>query len=174
MLANFAQQGNFLNLFGYTGAATVHAAAARARTLTVDRSATYLQRAAANLAVNGLNGPAHNLVRADVMAWLEEAEGEFDCIFVDPPTFSNTAKKQQIFDVQQDHPRLISRAARLLSPQGVLIFSTNFRKFHMDKELEQGLGLEEITSQTVPRDFARQRPHRAWMLCAQDGFPQCR
>src|SRR5207342_727843 len=87
-IADEAEDTRFLNLFGYTGAATVHAAAGRARTTTtVDLSATYLQWCAANLQENGFAGPRHRLVQADAVAWLEGDQGEYDLVFCDPPTF---------------------------------------------------------------------------------------
>src|SRR5690606_9028004 len=91
-IADEARDTRFLNLFGYTGAATVHAAAGGARnTTTVDLSATYLQWCADNLAANGLGGARHKLVQADAVQWLEAETAQYDLIFCDPPTFSNSS-----------------------------------------------------------------------------------
>src|SRR5690606_36597488 len=80
----------FLNLFCYTGAATVHAGlGGAAETTSVDLSATYLEWAAANLAGNGLAGARHRLVQADALRWLAAERGQFHLVFCDPPTFSN-------------------------------------------------------------------------------------
>src|SRR5690606_954830 len=71
-----ARGRRFLNLFCYTGAVTVQAAVGGAvATTSVDLSATYLQWLSDNLLENDLAGPAHRLVQADAMAWLEADRG---------------------------------------------------------------------------------------------------
>ncbi|MGI6637737.1 MAG: bifunctional 23S rRNA (guanine(2069)-N(7))-methyltransferase RlmK/23S rRNA (guanine(2445)-N(2))-methyltransferase RlmL [Desulfobulbus sp.] len=156
----------FLNLYGYTGSATVFAALGGANsTTTVDASGVYLARANANLALNGFGGPLHQLVEADCLQWLKQCQERFGLIFVDPPTFSNTKDKRASFDVQRDHAALLRLAMQRLSRGGLLIFSTNFRKFSLDKELGQEYALEEISAATIPPDFSRnQRIHRCWEL----------
>ncbi|MEG3193022.1 bifunctional 23S rRNA (guanine(2069)-N(7))-methyltransferase RlmK/23S rRNA (guanine(2445)-N(2))-methyltransferase RlmL [Lysobacter sp. D1-1-M9] len=161
-----AEDTRFLNLFGYTGAATMHAAVGRARqTTTVDLSATYLQWCADNLGENGMGGARHRLVQADALAWLENDSGEYDLIFCDPPTFSNS-KRAQDFDVQAEHVRLLRAAVARLAREGVLYFSNNFRRFRMDQaSIEAFADCEEISAQTIPPDFARDaRIHRCWRL----------
>jgi 23S rRNA (guanine2445-N2)-methyltransferase / 23S rRNA (guanine2069-N7)-methyltransferase len=147
----------FLNLFCYTGAATVYAAAGgAAATTSVDMSRTYLDWARRNLEVNGLRGEAHRLVQADCLQWLAEDDGgRYDLVFLDPPTFSNSKRMQDEFDVQRDHVDLIRAALRRLAPDGLLLFSTNFRKFRLDAAGLADLELRDITRQTIPRDFAR-------------------
>ncbi len=135
MLRELAKDKRFLNLFGYTGTATVHAAVGARATTTVDMSRTYLDWARRNLALNGFEGQQHELIQADVLVWLEEeAERRYDLIFLDPPTFSTSKRMQDTLDVQRDHVALIRAAARLLSPDGTLIFSTNFRRFRLDRD----------------------------------------
>ncbi|MBW3549489.1 MAG: bifunctional 23S rRNA (guanine(2069)-N(7))-methyltransferase RlmK/23S rRNA (guanine(2445)-N(2))-methyltransferase RlmL [Proteobacteria bacterium] len=166
-----AEDTRFLNLFGYTGAATVHAAVGRARqTTTVDLSATYLQWCADNLGENGMGGARHRLVQADALAWLENDSGEYDLIFCDPPTFSNS-KRAQDFDVQAEHVRLLRAAVARLAREGVLYFSNNFRRFRMDQaSVEAFADCEEISAQTIPPDFARDaRIHRCWRLRRRHG-----
>lgn len=156
----------FLNLFCYTGAATVHAAAAGAvRTTSVDLSATYLQWLAGNLRENGLGGPAHQLVQADAMQWLAADRGTYDLVFCDPPTFSNSARADD-FDIQREHVRLLQLAVARLSPHGVLYFSNNFRRFRLDADAVAGFAdCREISADTIPPDFSRNaRIHRAWRL----------
>ncbi|MFC4727230.1 bifunctional 23S rRNA (guanine(2069)-N(7))-methyltransferase RlmK/23S rRNA (guanine(2445)-N(2))-methyltransferase RlmL [Coralloluteibacterium thermophilus] len=165
-IAREARNLRVLNLFAYTGAATAHAAAGGAKsTTTVDLSATYLGWAAENLALNGIAGPMHQLVQADVMAWLAADRGRYDLIFCDPPTFSNSAKAAD-FDVQARHVPLLQAALARLSPQGVLIFSNNFRRFRFDEAAFAGIAeVREISAETIPPDFARDaRIHRAWEL----------
>ncbi len=129
----------FLNLFAYTGTATVHAAAGGARTTaTVDLSQTYLDWAARNMAANGFEGPEHTFERGDVMAWITEARRtgrRFDLVFVDPPTFSNSkAMGKRTWDVQRDHVELLIGVSRLLSEEGEAVFSCNLRSFKPDEE----------------------------------------
>jgi len=162
-----AEGKRVLNLFGYTGAFTVYAAAGGARaTTTVDLSNTYLKWAADNLALNDLADPAHTLVRADVGRWLQEAidaRERYDLIVVDPPTFSNSKMMHGVFDVQRDHPKLIAEAFALLERGGGLLFSTNARRFKLGLPKRSNMIVEEITDATVPPDFPR-RPHRSWYL----------
>ncbi|MCL1634097.1 bifunctional 23S rRNA (guanine(2069)-N(7))-methyltransferase RlmK/23S rRNA (guanine(2445)-N(2))-methyltransferase RlmL [Luteimonas sp. SX5] len=167
-IAEEAEDARFLNLFGYTGAATVHAALGRARqTTTVDLSATYLQWCSDNLRENGFGGASHRLVQADAIAWLQADRGQYDLVFCDPPTFSNSARADD-FDVQREHVRLLRAAMARLAPGGALYFSTNFRRFRLDTEAVAAFGhCVDITAQTVPPDFARNpRIHQAWRLSA--------
>jgi 23S rRNA (guanine2445-N2)-methyltransferase / 23S rRNA (guanine2069-N7)-methyltransferase len=178
----------FLNLFAYTGTATVYAAAGGAvSTTTVDLSSTYLEWARRNLALNGFTGPEHGFVRADCLEWLEAvAEGgapehppsergagrlAYDLIFLDPPTFSNSKSMTGTLDVQRDHPRLLRAAMRLLAPGGILLFSTNFRRFRLDPALAQQFQVLDLTRQTIPPDFTRNpRIHKCYRLTAADGW----
>lgn len=164
-IAGEARGKRFLNLFCYTGAATVHAAAGGARTTTsVDLSKTYLDWARRNLALNGFSDK-NQLVQADVMQWLAKEQGEYDLIFIDPPTFSNSKRMQDVFDVQRDQRTLINEAMRLLAKDGVLYFSNNFRRFELEPELAQRYQIEEISAQTIDPDFARNpKIHRAWRI----------
>lgn len=164
-IASEARGKRFLNLFCYTGAATVHAAAGGARTSTsVDLSKTYLDWARRNLALNGFS-EKNQLVQADVMQWLAKEQGEYDLIFIDPPTFSNSKRMQDVFDVQRDQRTLINEAMRLLAKDGTLYFSNNFRKFELEPELAELYDIEEISAQTIDQDFARNpKIHRAWRI----------
>jgi 23S rRNA (guanine2445-N2)-methyltransferase / 23S rRNA (guanine2069-N7)-methyltransferase len=172
-LAAEAEDTRFLNLFGYTGAATVHAGIGRARqTTTVDLSSTYLEWCALNLRENGLGGTRHRLVQADALAWLEADRGEYDLVFCDPPTFSNS-KRAEDFDVQGEHVRLLRAAVARLARDGVLYFSNNYRRFRLD---EHAIGAfahcEEISAATIPVDFERNpRIHRCWRLRRTDSTP---
>ena len=59
------------------------------------------------------------------------------------------------FDVQRDHVELIRSALKHLAPGGLLLFSTNFRKFRMNAEAIGDLAVRDITKVTIPFDFAR-------------------
>jgi len=165
-IAKEAKGKRFLNLFAYTGTATVHAAVGGAEsTTTVDLSANYLNWARMNLALNGFGGLAHATVQADCMKWLAEDRSEYDLIFVDPPTFSNTKKERRVFDVQRDHRLLIEKAMARLAEGGLLIFSTNFRRFQMDESIEKYYAIRNISKSSIPIDFARNsRIHHCWEI----------
>ena len=160
---------HFLNLFCYTGAATVQAAVQGAQqTTSVDLSSTYLEWLADNLRENGVGGTRHRIAQADALKWLEADTGRYDVIFCDPPTFSNS-KRAEDFDVQRDHVRLLRAAVARLADGGVLYFSNNFRRFKLDETaLTEFATVEDISAATIPQDFARNaRIHRAWKVRAQ-------
>jgi len=165
-LAAEASGQRFLNLFAYTGAATVHAALGGASdTTTVDLSATYLRWASENLARNGCTGPSHRLQQADVMAWLAADRGQYGLIFCDPPTFSNSARTED-FDIQLSHVALLRLAIARLSAGGSLYFSNNFRRFRLDHAaLAEFADVQDISEHCIDPDFARNpRIHRCWRL----------
>ncbi len=166
-LRELAASRRFLNLFGYTGSASVYAAAGGASsTTTVDLSRAYLDWARRNLELNGFSGREHVLVQADALEWLRGAPAAaWDLIFLDPPTFSNSKKMAGTLDVQRDHVDLLAAATRLLAPGGVLVFSTNFSRFSLDAGALPGLGVEDISRATIPRDFERNpRIHRCFLI----------
>ncbi|TWH63909.1 23S rRNA m(2)G-2445 methyltransferase [Azomonas agilis] len=158
----------FLNLFCYTATASVHAAKGGARSTTsVDLSKTYLDWARRNLALNGYS-ERHRLVQADVVHWLEQDREEYDLIFIDPPTFSNSKRMDGVFDVQRDHVHLLDLAMTRLAAGGTLYFSNNFRRFVLDEQLLQRYRVEEISAQTIDEDFQRNpKIHRAWRIQAK-------
>jgi 23S rRNA (guanine2445-N2)-methyltransferase / 23S rRNA (guanine2069-N7)-methyltransferase len=169
MLRGWAKDVDFLNLFCYTGSATVYAAAGGARTTTgVDLSNTYLDWAHENLLLNGFGGSNHELYRDDCLQWLEEQESRgprFDLIFVDPPTFSNSKRMEGVLDVQRDHAGMIRRSLKLLRPAGLLVFSTNYTRFRLDSESLSDLEIEDISAATIPKDFERNaRIHRCFTV----------
>ncbi len=169
-IGELAAGRSFLNLFAYTGTATVYAAGGGATSsTTVDMSRTYLDWAKRNLALNGLAGPQHGFVQADCLAWLEEQGAalrrRYGVIFVDPPTLSRSKRMEREFDVQRDHPRLLEMAARLLEPEGVIVFSNNFQKFRLDPAVTQAFEVEDLSRATLPEDFARNpRIHVCFLL----------
>ncbi len=172
LVRQLARGRHVLNLFAYTGTASVHAAAGGARSTTsVDLSRTYVDWARQNLARNGFTGRDHQLIQADCLEWLAQARayrGRFGLIFLDPPTFSRSKRMQDTFDVQRDHVSLIHNALALLAPDGELIFSTNRRRFQLDTDaLDAGRALQvvDISAATIPRDFARNpHIHRCWRM----------
>jgi 23S rRNA (guanine2445-N2)-methyltransferase / 23S rRNA (guanine2069-N7)-methyltransferase len=159
-----ARGGDFLNLFSYTCTASVAAAAGGARSTTsVDLSNGYLEWGRRNFAANRLDSPAHRFLRADVLRWIERGDGRrYDLLFVAPPTYSTSKGMESEFDVERDHPALLSRCARLLSPGGTIFFSTNRREFELDAGLARDFEAREITEEITPPDFERRRRLLAW------------
>jgi len=166
-LAESAAGKTVLNLFCYTGAATVHAAVGGARSSTsVDLSRTYLDWFKRNLALNGFEDGTHRAIRADAREWLDQCREQFDLIFLDPPSFSNSKKMDSTLDLQRDHVELIRQAMRCLTPDGVLVFSTNLRRFRLDAELEDAFDVADRSGWSIPKDFERNRKiHRCWFIC---------
>lgn len=168
-IAAQARNKDVLNLFAYTGSASVYAAAGGAKSVTtVDLSQTYLDWARRNMAYNGFTGNAYRFIKADVRQWLrDERDGSrtksgtvrrYDLIFVDPPTFSNSkAMGKRTWDIQRDHFYLLRDVARLLRPGGVIIFSGNLRSFKLDQQAldELGFNVLDVSAKTIPEDFAR-------------------
>jgi 23S rRNA (guanine2445-N2)-methyltransferase / 23S rRNA (guanine2069-N7)-methyltransferase len=165
-IAELARGKRFLNLFCYTATASVHAALGGAHSTTsVDLSQTYLDWARRNLALNGLSEARNHLLRADCRRWLAECRQQFDLILLDPPTFSNSKKMPDTLDIQRDHIDLIQRAMHLLNRDGLLIFSTNRRRFELDPLLAKQFAVEEMTRWSLDRDFERSTHiHQCWFI----------
>jgi 23S rRNA (guanine2445-N2)-methyltransferase / 23S rRNA (guanine2069-N7)-methyltransferase len=172
-IGQLAPGRSFLNLFAYTGTATVYAAGGGATSsTTVDMSRTYLDWAKRNLDLNGLAGPQHGFVQADCLAWLEDEarapRRRFGLVFVDPPTLSRSKRMTREFDVQRDHAALLRRVAALLEPGGTIVFSNNNQRFKLDASLERELEVEDLTRATLPEDFRRNpRIHASFELHAR-------
>ncbi|HET8763810.1 MAG TPA: bifunctional 23S rRNA (guanine(2069)-N(7))-methyltransferase RlmK/23S rRNA (guanine(2445)-N(2))-methyltransferase RlmL [Rhodanobacter sp.] len=165
-LRELARGRRFLNLFAYTGTASVYAAAGGARdTVSVDLSATYLDWASRNLALNDFIGVHHRLVQADALTFLRGDHAHYGLVYVDPPTFSNS-KRAGDFDVQRDHVALLAACAERLTDDGVIVFSNNFRRFKLDTEALAGtFAVEDWSAPSIPFDFARHPGiHGCWLL----------
>lgn len=168
-LGELAKDKDCLNLFAYTGTATVHLALGGAKsTTTVDMSNTYLNWAEQNLELNNVEvGKAHCLIQADCLQWLRNCQKKYDLIFIDPPTFSNSKRMTNSFDVERDQGDLFSQLAKILRPEGVIIFSNNKRSFKLNEKALEELDLEakNITTKTLPLDFARNpKIHHCWQI----------
>ncbi len=167
MVRQEADGKRMLNLFAYTGAFSVYAAdGGAASTTTVDLSKTYLNWAQRNMTANGFTGPEHTFVRAGAMEFLaDHAPGaHFDLAVIDPPTFSASKRTDDVFDIQRDYAALLAAAAGLMSPGGVIYFSTNFRRFKFDPAALPGLDARDITAKTIGDDFRNKRIHRCWRM----------
>jgi 23S rRNA (cytosine1962-C5)-methyltransferase len=156
MVREIAKEKAVLNLFCYTGSFSVYAASGFAKRVTsVDLSNTYLEWAKRNMTNNGFTGDAFEFIATDVMSFLPSlTEETYDVIIADPPTFSNSKKMDDIFDVQRDHVVLINHCLRILRKGGKLFFSTNNKKFQLTKEAINAASVKDITAATTPFDFA--------------------
>jgi len=168
-IGQWTKNKDFLNLFSYTCTASIHAAVGGARSTTsVDMSQTYLNWGRKNLAVNVLADTHHEFIQADCTKWLEQAQTDkarYDLIFMDPPSFSNSKRMMDVFDVQRDHVSLIKCAMGLLRPGGTLVFSNNLRRFKMEHESLSMFQISDITEQSIPLDFARnQKIHQCFII----------
>jgi len=176
MLGPLAEGKRFLNLFAYTGTATVYAAKGGAvSTTSVDMSNTYLEWARRNMALNGLSDRRHEFVRADCLEWLDQAakRGRYGLIFLDPPSFSTSKRMEASFDVQRDHVALIRKTVALLEPAGILIFSNNRRGFKMDRQSLSGLAIDDISGETLTKDFERNPGiHNCWKIRRRPPHPK--
>ena len=172
LIGDMVKGKSFLNLFCYTAAASVQAAIAGAsHSLSIDMSNTYLGWAQRNFDLNSLRSSKHQLLRADCLKWLEIEGEQYDVIFLDPPTFSNSKKMDSVLDIQRDHGDLIRASMAKLVPGGTLIFSNNFRKFKMDELTERQFDCQNITPQTLDLDFERNpRIHNVWKIKRRDTF----
>jgi 23S rRNA (guanine2445-N2)-methyltransferase / 23S rRNA (guanine2069-N7)-methyltransferase len=171
-LREAARGKRFLNLFAYTGTASVYAAAGGAlATTSVDMSRTYIDWAQRNLALNGFTGAQHRLVQDDCRQWLAgmvRGGERFDLVFLDPPTFSNSKRMEGVLDIERDHAELIAAAMQLLAPGGLLVFSTNAQKFRLDEELDARFAVSDISAATLPVDFERNpKIHKCYEIRAR-------
>jgi 23S rRNA (cytosine1962-C5)-methyltransferase/23S rRNA (guanine2445-N2)-methyltransferase / 23S rRNA (guanine2069-N7)-methyltransferase len=156
-----AKDKKFLNLFCYTGSVSVFAALAGARTTSVDMSQTYLGWAQENFELNNLAPSQHSFINANVIEWLEENKGTpaFDMIFLDPPTFSNSKKMTDTFEVERDQEQLVNACMSMLEPGGVLYFSNNKRKFNLSPAIKAQYKVRDITEESIPQDFHDKKIH---------------
>jgi 23S rRNA (guanine2445-N2)-methyltransferase / 23S rRNA (guanine2069-N7)-methyltransferase len=155
----------FLNCFCYTASASVHAALAGALTTNVDLSKTYLSWAEDNFRLNQLDLSRHQFIQFDCMKWIKLTRARFDVIFLDPPSFSNSKRMTNILDIQRDHQDLIDTVIHLLSPSGVLYFSTNLRQFKLAPQINEKYKVADISVETIDLDFKRnKRIHRCFLI----------
>ncbi|AWL11900.1 23S rRNA (guanine(2445)-N(2))-methyltransferase [Saliniradius amylolyticus] len=168
LVKSWSRGQHVLNLFAYTGSVSVQAALGGAKSVTtVDMSNTYLDWAKKNFRLNKLVGSAYQFERADCTQYLQSQKRQYDLIFIDPPSFSNSKRMDNTWDVQRDHLALLTDAKHSLSADGKIVFSNNLRGFKLDeKGLEQvGLRAENISAKTLPTDFKRQpKIHHCWVI----------
>ncbi len=168
LVASMSKDKRVLNLFAYTCSFSVHAALSGAQfTKSVDMSNTYTTWGRNNFSLNALSLKNNPVIRADCLKFLEEeilSREKYDIIIIDPPTISRSKKMDQMFDIQIDYIPLLTKALQLLSKDGLIIFSTNSRKFAFDESLFPACNIVDISSKTIPVDFHNQKIHRCWKI----------
>lgn len=172
LVQKHANNARFLNLFAYTGTASVYAAAGGAKSIeTLDMSNTYLDWAKENMQINDYEGEQYTFLKADCIKWLDKAshdmtmQGKYDLILLDPPTFSNSKSMDYPFDVQNDHLHMIEKCIKILSFDGMVIFSNNYKKFKMNEKLTRKYHVEDVTYKTTDEDFKRNKSgHQCWLI----------
>jgi 23S rRNA (cytosine1962-C5)-methyltransferase len=162
-----SRDNKVLNLFAYTGSFSVYAASGGApEVVSVDLSQTYLNWAERNMELNGFTDTArYKYVHADVKQYLKEIPpGYFDLVVLDPPTFSNSKRMEDFLDIERDHAELINDCLATLRPQGLLYFSTNYRKFVLNKEQINPTMIRDITKATTSFDFEKSSNRYCWCI----------
>lgn len=169
LIQKMAGNKTFLNLFSYTGTASVYAARGGAlKTVSIDNSNTYTEWAEKNMRLNGFHSKKNIFIKADCFKWLKTNRTKYDLIFLDPPTFSNSKGMEKSFDIRRDHTELINLTLKSLNNDGILVFSNNYSKFRLNEDLLHSLYIENITESTIPPDFNRKKLiHRCWIIRKQ-------
>lgn len=166
-----------LNLFAYTGSFSVYAAAGGARRITsVDLSRTYLDWARHNVKLNNQPTDQHEFVRANAVDFVKgrQKRREYDLTIIDAPTFSNSKRTEEDWDIQRHHGQLVQDVSRIMKPGGIIFFATNYRRFKLDEEVQADMNAQEITHRTVPEDFANKKTHRCWRIQVREQqHPSC-
>ena len=160
-----AKGKKMLNLFSYTGTVSVMAALGGASHVTsVDLSGTYQDWARKNFEHNKISLKEHNFIVQSALDYLKKAVNKFDLIFLDPPTFSNSKKMEDDFEVEKDQLFIIQNSLRLLNPGGTLYFSNNKRKFKLDDSLFEFADILDITEKSIPLDFRDRKIHHCYKI----------
>jgi 23S rRNA (cytosine1962-C5)-methyltransferase len=156
-----SRKKSVLNLFCYTGSVSVMAALGGGRVTSVDMSATYLEWAQKNFEQNRLNPSQHDFIRENALEYLASpvSDEKFDIIFLDPPTFSNSKKMTETFEIEKDQEFLVNQCMARLAPGGILFFSGNKRKFQLSDKIRSQFQVKDITPSTIPQDFHDQKIH---------------
>ena len=152
-----------LNAFAHTGSLSVAAALAGAETLSLDLSKHYLEWAADNLRLNGIDPADHDFVYGDAMEWMDRLAKKgrrFDLVLVDPPSSSTSrGARGSRRAVDRDLHALVARAARLCAEGGRIYVSTNLRRMtwpafidHANRGLAAAGRNGEVSARTLPLD----------------------
>jgi 23S rRNA (cytosine1962-C5)-methyltransferase len=117
MKGRLKKESSVLNLFAYTGGATLTAAAAGAKVCHVDASKTAVAWARENAALNRLEKAPIRWIVDDVVKFLQREVrrgSRYDGIILDPPTFGR-GNKGEVFKIESDLPEILRLCFELLT-----------------------------------------------------------
>jgi len=131
-----------LNLFSYTGALSMYAAAGgAAEVVSVDLSSRAHARGRRNLTLSGLSETGQEFITGDVMAVMtrmEERRRHFDMVIIDPPAFAHSSTsgggrdRDKSFSVQRDYRELVRASLALCRPGALMLCVANAAKFSLE------------------------------------------
>ncbi|QCI21082.1 bifunctional 23S rRNA (guanine(2069)-N(7))-methyltransferase RlmK/23S rRNA (guanine(2445)-N(2))-methyltransferase RlmL [Buchnera aphidicola (Hyperomyzus lactucae)] len=168
LLGEMSKGKDFLNLFSYTGTASVYAGLGGANSTTsVDMSNTYIKWSMQNMSINHLTSSKHNFIQSDCLNWIKETKQQFDLIFINPPTFSNSKKMRQSFDLKRDYLDIMIYLKKILRDNGSIIFSSSTRNFkiNIDYLRKMQLNSKNITKKTQSKDYLKDSNiYHSWLI----------
>ncbi|WP_017473250.1 class I SAM-dependent rRNA methyltransferase [Amphibacillus jilinensis] len=135
ILDQYAAGKTVLNTFSYTGAFSVYATMGGAeKTVSVDLANRSLPKTIEQFQVNDLDYTKHEIRTMDVFNYFNYAVKKqltFDLVILDPPSFARS--KKRTFSVAKDYVSLLTDAIAMTKDQGVIVASTNFSGFNIEK-----------------------------------------
>lgn len=118
----------FLNLFGYTGVASLFALRAGAEVTHLDASKQSLEWAKENQKLSGLSNLPMRIIEDDAVKFLEremKRGNKYDAIIMDPPKFGR-GPKGEVWKIEEMLPKLLSLAQKVLSDQPLFVILTSY------------------------------------------------
>ena len=139
-VAGWSRGREVVNLFGYNGGFSVHAAAAGSgRTVTVDQAPEALADARENFRLNGLDPDAHGFEQADAFAW--RPPRQVGLVINDPPSLSHGARSDGA--ARSAYRDLNAHAARMVARGGVFVTASctaRLREDRWQEAVRRGMG----------------------------------
>ncbi|MFA5095278.1 MAG: class I SAM-dependent methyltransferase [Candidatus Paceibacterota bacterium] len=132
----------FLNLFGYTGVASLFALRAGAEVTHIDASKSSTEWAKENQKISGLGDMPMRIICEDVLKFIEREEkrgNKYDAVIMDPPKFGR-GPKGETWDIEKDLPKLLEGVRKILSDKPLFIilnsYATDLSSFSLGYALE--------------------------------------
>lgn len=127
-IANAKRPIKALNLFGYSGVATLAAVAAGATVTHVDASKKMLDWTKENLTLSSLEGKPVRLIPEDALTFVkrEARRGEtYDVVLIDPPKFGR-GPQGEVWKFEEHFPELLQEIKKILSPEPLCVIITAY------------------------------------------------
>jgi len=118
----------FLNLFGYTGVASLFALRAGAEVTHVDASKQSIDWAKENQKLSGLEKLPMRVIVDDALKFLEreiKRGNKYDAIIMDPPKFGR-GPKGETWKIEDDLPKLLTQVSKVLSNNPLFVILTSY------------------------------------------------